>query len=280
MVAITEKKLIKQNNDLQKKLEVENNAYYEKLVGYMRTGSWFHDKIDLEELLLEILQDILSAQEEGVSAENFFGSEPKKMADELLSRLDMKWTEGAKIFGIVFSINAIIVSFSGLVFPDQGINLLTLILTFFIHLIGIAAIFKSFRHSIYSKKENSDRSFLMVIMCTYVLIIGIQVLFHFFLPALWVIVPSAFVSLFILLLFAVLSTWKVLLLPKEERTLWIGLIPLIWLNVMIGILNHWSVTQEWVKTSNGLKTTTFLSATAYIFTTLLTLWGIKKESQR
>ncbi|CAI3382288.1 hypothetical protein CIRMBP1294_00722 [Enterococcus cecorum] len=64
-----------------------------------------------EEMLLGILQDILEAQENGVSAQDYFGKAPQPIADELLKQLPNDAKQMVKIsllavltyFAVVFS---------------------------------------------------------------------------------------------------------------------------------------------------------------------------------
>ncbi|GAY78639.1 hypothetical protein NBRC111894_4193 [Sporolactobacillus inulinus] len=63
--------LVKQNNQLRDELLEENKSYYEDLLTYIRTAGLFYDDLEVERLLMQILQDILSAQHDGQSAEAF-----------------------------------------------------------------------------------------------------------------------------------------------------------------------------------------------------------------
>ena len=47
----------------------------------------FRDVKKSEELLLEVLRDILDAQEQGFSAEDYLGENPNKVADEIIKQL-------------------------------------------------------------------------------------------------------------------------------------------------------------------------------------------------
>lgn len=67
--------LSEQNNHLREKLTPENRKYYEKLLLYLRAKG--KDEVVTEEILLEILQDMLEAQAEGQTAQQYFGTDPK-----------------------------------------------------------------------------------------------------------------------------------------------------------------------------------------------------------
>ena len=78
--------LSEQNNHLREKLTPENRKYYEKLLLYLRAKG--KDEVVTEEILLEILQDMLEAQAEGQTAQQYFGTDPKMAADELLTEIN------------------------------------------------------------------------------------------------------------------------------------------------------------------------------------------------
>lgn len=79
--------LIKENANLQKQLQGANKRYYEDLLVYVRLNSMAKNERQTEEMLLGILQDILEAQQNGVSAQDYFGKNPQPIADELLKQL-------------------------------------------------------------------------------------------------------------------------------------------------------------------------------------------------
>ena len=69
MNELKEKELIETNAVLQESLTKENEKYYGNLLIYIRIMAFFRDVKKSEELLLEVLRDILDAQEQGLSAE-------------------------------------------------------------------------------------------------------------------------------------------------------------------------------------------------------------------
>lgn len=79
--------LSEQNNYLRKKLTPGNRKYYEKLLLYLRAKG--KNEVVTEEILLEILQDMLEAQAEGKTAQQYFGADPKGAADELLTEINV-----------------------------------------------------------------------------------------------------------------------------------------------------------------------------------------------
>ncbi|WP_277674393.1 DUF1129 family protein [Piscibacillus halophilus] len=78
--------LISENNRKREFLTKENKEYYEDMLVYIRLS---FDKSDqeTEEVLNEMLDHVLLAQEEGRTAKDIFGSNPKQYADEVIGEL-------------------------------------------------------------------------------------------------------------------------------------------------------------------------------------------------
>ncbi|MGQ7381391.1 hypothetical protein ACTGZS_01520 [Streptococcus suis] len=90
-------------SSLQGKLTKENKAYMRKLHAYLILASAFHEQEErATELLLSIYQDVLDAQVDGQSAEDFLGKDSKQMADELLADLPpIRWYYGLRLTGLI-----------------------------------------------------------------------------------------------------------------------------------------------------------------------------------
>jgi uncharacterized membrane-anchored protein len=78
--------LIKQNNEKRENLNEENKKYYTDLMLYIRTKLTLSEK-QAEEVLMEMLDHLLEAQEEGKTASQVFGENPQAFADELIEQL-------------------------------------------------------------------------------------------------------------------------------------------------------------------------------------------------
>ncbi|WP_244228965.1 hypothetical protein [Streptococcus suis] len=90
-------------SSLQGRLTKENKAYMRKLHAYLMLASAFHEQEErATELLLSIYQDVLDAQADGQSAEDFLGKDSKQIADELFSDLPpIRWYYGLRLTGLI-----------------------------------------------------------------------------------------------------------------------------------------------------------------------------------
>lgn len=80
------KKLIDENNRKRELLTPENEAYYSDLLIYIRL-QWRLSEQQSEEVLMEMLDHLLQGQEEGKTAKDIFGHDPKGFADEIIEHL-------------------------------------------------------------------------------------------------------------------------------------------------------------------------------------------------
>lgn len=83
----TTKEYLDAMNQLDKKLEAEDRKYFTDLRAYMTTASFFKNEQAINEQLYQMYLDFLNAKNEGFTAEEFFGNDPKEMADQLLEQL-------------------------------------------------------------------------------------------------------------------------------------------------------------------------------------------------
>lgn len=80
---MTEKEMVQLNNKKRKLLTPENEAAYGDMLIYLRLTSV--PQKQMEELLLEILDHLLEAQEDGKTAHDIFGEDLKAYCDELIN---------------------------------------------------------------------------------------------------------------------------------------------------------------------------------------------------
>lgn len=93
------KKLIKENNEKRNLLDEENKTYYENFLMYVRS-TFLKDERATEEVLLEMLDHLLLAQDEGKGATDVFGKNPQELADEVIESLPRESFKHLFTFGI------------------------------------------------------------------------------------------------------------------------------------------------------------------------------------
>ncbi|ETY74134.1 hypothetical protein LFAB_08830 [Lactiplantibacillus fabifermentans T30PCM01] len=114
--------LIAQNNQLQQKLSPANKTYYENLLVFMRSHSLLKNDIVLETSLLEILNDLIEAQQHGISAHDYYGQNPREQAQALLNAIpnDLK---GFVRLSILLSLELLgILTLNDLITPSAALD--------------------------------------------------------------------------------------------------------------------------------------------------------------
>lgn len=93
--------MIEENNQLRRRLNAQNRTYYEDLLLYIRFESISRDEAKIESFLLDVLQDIIAAQKDGLSAVDYFGKKPKDVADAVLAEVPRSFWAVVKLALIV-----------------------------------------------------------------------------------------------------------------------------------------------------------------------------------
>ncbi|EDZ51284.1 DUF1048 domain-containing protein [Bacillus cereus] len=100
---MTEKEMVQLNNKKRKLLTPENEAAYGDMLIYLRLTSV--PQKQMEELLLEILDHLLEAQEDGKTAHDIFGEDLKAYCDELINSSEHQNSfQQAAVIGFVVSL--------------------------------------------------------------------------------------------------------------------------------------------------------------------------------
>ncbi|CAI2548434.1 hypothetical protein AKUA2003_00170 [Apilactobacillus kunkeei] len=94
--------LIEQNNELRENLNPKNKKYYENLLLYIRAKAVFQKDADVETTLLEILNDLIDAQNNGQDAEDYFGKDPEQLASEIIDNLPKSFFDTFKLACYIF----------------------------------------------------------------------------------------------------------------------------------------------------------------------------------
>ena len=179
-MSLTIKQLVQENNEKRKQLTKENDTYYEQLLVYIRSNL-FREERATEELLYEMLDHILLAQEDGKNAHDVFGKEPKQLADELIDTLPKeqpKKTIGffgeniMRIVGIYFAIVGIPTMFSDeentLYVGSFLLNIGALIIGLFV-VIGV--VLNSLKKEAFAS-NNSKKLFIVIFTFTFLAVVG------------------------------------------------------------------------------------------------------------
>ena len=152
----TTKEYLDAMNELDKQMEPENREYFSNLRAYMALASFIKDERTINEQLYQMYLDFLQAKDEGFTAEEFFGNNPKEMADQLLEQLPKSSIktifEYVGIVAVILWSIRLIFDFSTSleVIVNPALYLFDLVLVFSF----IALLFKFIQRTVYRKPTN------------------------------------------------------------------------------------------------------------------------------
>ncbi|MGD6941165.1 DUF1129 family protein [Cytobacillus gottheilii] len=183
------KELIRLNNQKRQHLTKENEEYYENMLVYIRTSLSVSEQ-QSEELLLELLDHLVDAQNAGKSAKDVFGEDPAAYCKEMIKQLPKEPSKRsaffigflllqlAGIFAVINGIGDIIIHY--VKDSDQTLYIGTAIVSFFIIAaiisLDVILIFKWLQNSIY-KASTKLKDFFLLFSLSTISLLGI-----FFLP--------------------------------------------------------------------------------------------------
>ncbi|CAH0417632.1 hypothetical protein [Periweissella ghanensis] len=201
--------LIEKNNELRQLLNPENEQFYSDFLVYMRLKSFKQNEFKSETLLLEILNDILDAQDEGISAAQYFGKNPMQVADELLKVEPMSWREIIKLIALVVGNLLALAFLPSLLNPratlDVGQFLLIAVYIIGLIIIGIKYLATMF----YQAKQKITNKFLQLLLqLSAFVVVGLPVWGLFYLKTPWRFIFNGWPSITIIgLVLLTLTMW-------------------------------------------------------------------------
>ena len=199
-------------NRLEEQLLSENRQYFDELRSYMLFSSLLYDEGDINEQIYVLANDLLAAQADGITAVEFFGNEPKQMADELISNMPKStWKERGQLVLLVFGILWGIKLISN--FGRTGtvmINPLSYLFDVVLAGVAVTMVFLIVQKSVYAGNtwisKNSSQIILMITV--FVIFITGSVSGSFLIPDLWrIVIPYPFDLAAILLLCIFTGAW-------------------------------------------------------------------------
>jgi len=165
--------LIEENNHKRELLNVENEKVYEDLLLYLRTDLRIDEHAG-EEILMDLLDHLVEAQEDGKSAKELFGESPQKYADELIENLPSQKRRNVFLFsasqvlGLTgwfaasFGMISLIVSFFRPVDNSIALGslLLMLLSVMLVAFVGVSVIFKIIRSSVFQAEKKKWQAYV------------------------------------------------------------------------------------------------------------------------
>ena len=217
----------------------EDQAYFQDLWDYFNFAGFLYEEKALREQVYNLALDFSQASGDGLTAKDYFGQDPKGMADQILENMPKESTRsvlkyGAIISGIVifyrllsdFASQAVLV-LKPLVYLTDGI----------LGLLAVGIIFYLIRRLIFAEEKSKKAIYVAVVFILGIYfaseIVGVR-----FLPAFaWLTVPNPWDTLLITAASGALILWQ----WKEEfgRAFVFPIAAFL----VIGFLHRWTLAQ-------------------------------------
>lgn len=274
---VNAKELIELNNTYREQLNEENQEFYDDILVYIRAKSFLKDERQVEESLLEILTDIIEAQNQEVKASDYFGKNPKEVSDEILNNINKMSFKG--MINFIFSsmgLYTLVTVLPKLINPSEGLDLgeffIGLVITFLfaefiINLVG---------NTVYSNKSKKLTFIIFVLCCLY---IGLVISMEQFLPTIFEIKLTGVIGITVISILGIVG-----IIYSLTEKLFYSFLPIIIVACTLGILNRLEFTKFLINEEPG-KTISILSMVIafglmYLITYLQTKDEKNKESQK
>lgn len=271
------KELIELNNTYREQLNEENKEFYDDILVYIRAKSFFKDERQVEESLLEILTDIIEAQNQEVKASDYFGKNPKEISDEILKNTNkMSFKDMIKLILSTMGLYTLVTVLPKLINPSEGLDLGKFFIGLVITFLFAGFIINFVGNTVYSNKSKKFTFTIVALFCIYIcLIISMKQ----FLPTMFEIKLTGAVGITII---SILGVVGIIYGLKEK--LFYSFLPIILVACTLGILNRLEFTKFLINEEPG-KTISILAMVIafvlmYLITYLQTRDKKNKESQK
>lgn len=159
---------------LTKQLTPENTCYYKELIHYIDAKNKL-DTSKEKQFLLEILQKIIQAQDEGKDIKSVFGNEPKVTSEHLLTEFSIRQEKTRTITHFLFLIFISFVQyelFNTLLEPILTIGLLGTAVPLLLLILATFFLFKTFKAGVPSKTATTQNKQLLYPILTAICWLG------------------------------------------------------------------------------------------------------------
>lgn len=251
----------------------EDQAYFQDLWDYFNFAGFLYEEKALREQVYNLALDFSQAGADGLTAKDYFGLDPKGMADQIIENMPKESTRSVLKYGAIFS--GIVIFYRLLSdFASQAVLVLkplVYLTDIILGLLAVGIIFYLLRRLIFAEEKTKK-----AIYVAFVLVLGIyffsEIVGVRFLPAFaWLAVPSPWDTLLMTGASGALILWQ----WKEEfgRAFIFPIIAFL----VVGFLHRWTLAQG----VQNLGMTVLLPTVIIVFGLVIYYWftirALKKE---
>ena len=242
----------------------EDQAYFQDLWDYFNFAGFLYEEKALRGQVYNLALDFSQAEADGLTAKDYFGLDPKEMADQIIENMPKESTRSVLKYGAIIS--GIVIFYRLLSdFASQAVLVLkplVYLTDIILGLLAIGLLFYLLRRLIFAEEKSKKAiyvAFVLVLVFYFVgEIVGVR-----FLPAIaWLAVPSPWDALLMTGASGALIPWQ----WKEEfgRAFIFPIIAFL----VVGFLHRWTLAQG----VQNLGMTVLLPTVIIVFGLVIYYW--------
>ena len=242
----------------------EDQAYFQDLWDYFNLAGFLYEEKALREQVYNLAVDFSQAGADGLTAKDYFGLDPKGMADQIIENMPKESTRSVLKYGAILS--GIVIFYRLLSdFASQAVLVLkplVYLTDIILGLLAVGIIFYLLRRLIFAEEKTKK-----AIYVAFVLVLGIyffsEIVGVRFLPAFaWLAVPSPWDTLLMTGASGALILWQ----WKEEfgRAFIFPIVAFL----VVGFLHRWTLVQG----VQNLAMTVLLPTVIIVFGLVIYYW--------
>ena len=242
----------------------EDQVYFQDLWDYFNLAGFLYEEKALREQVYNLAVDFSQASGDGLTAKDYFGLDPKGMADQIIENMPKESTRSVLKYGSIFS--GIVIFYRLLSdFASQAVLVLkplVYLTDIILGLLAVGIIFYLLRRLIFAEEKAKK-----AIYVAFVLVLGIyffsEIVGVRFLPAFaWFVVPSPWDTLLMTGASGALILWQ----WKEEfgRAFIFPIVAFL----VVGFLHRWTLAQG----VQNLGMTVLLPTVIIVFGLVIYYW--------
>ena len=254
----------------------EDQAYFQDLWDYFNFAGFLYEEKALREQVYNLALDFSEAGADGLTAKDYFGLDPKEMADQIIENMPKESTRSVLKYGAIIS--GIVIFYRLLSdFASQAVLVLkplVYLTDIILGLLAIGLLFYLLRRLIFAEERSKKANHVAVVFVLGVYfaseIVGVR-----FLPALaWLTVPNPWDTLLMTGASGALILWQ----WKEElgRAFAFPIVAFL----VVGFLHRWTLAQG----VQNLGMTVLLPTVIIIFGLVIYYWftirALKKDKPK
>ena len=242
----------------------EDQAYFQDLWDYFNFAGFLYEEKALRGQVYNLALDFSQAEADGLTAKDYFGLDPKEMADQIIENMPKESTRSVLKYGAIIS--GIVIFYRLLSdFASQAVLVLkplVYLTDIILGLLAVGIIFYLLRRLIFAEEKSKKAIYVAFVLVLGFYFVG-EIVGVRFLPALaWFVVPSPWDTLLMTGASGALILWQ----WKEEfgRAFIFPIVAFL----VVGFLHRWTLAQG----VQNLGMTVLLPTVIIVFGLVIYYW--------